>query len=100
MNDTQTSSNAVTPDRILKVGSATDINRLRNGIVACYEKHPDKPILLRAIGAGALNQAIKGAIVSNDYFSRKGYTVTLVPSFHSLEGGGTGIEMRINLIRM
>jgi stage V sporulation protein SpoVS len=93
--------------KILKVASSTSVQKLSNSIVSCYEENPETVIVLRAIGAGAVNQAVKAAINSNHYFSRKGFMVTIVPSFKNFSEGEEGndrktcsIEMRIDLKRI
>lgn len=91
---------------VLKVAASADVQKLANAITSAYRKDPEKPIILRAIGAGAVNQATKAAIVSGSTFSRFGLTVYLVPSFKSFDekvGDTTretvAIEFRIALKR-
>ena len=72
---------AVPEDRILYVKSSTDVAKLSGAIAACYSKDNDTPIVLRACGAGAVNQAVKGAAASNAHFIGTGRMVCLVPSF-------------------
>ena len=94
-------------EKVLKVAASTDIHKLCNSIIISYEKEPNNPIILRAIGAGAVNQAVKATINSSEYFSKKGLTPALVPSWKNIidpiEGGGErktcAIEFRIDLRR-
>lgn len=95
-------------NEVLKVRKDTDVNRLCNSIIAVSEKFPNEPIIMRAIGAGAVNQAVKGAILSNSYFAKKGMSVSLVPSFKAVPNVGSGfsdkaeisaIEFRVHLQR-
>ena len=95
-------------EKIIRVSSSTDVHKLANSIIAAYEKAPNDNIILRAIGAGALNQATKAAITSNKFFSSQGLTVCLIPSFKRFNevppGGGAeretiAIEFRVYLKR-
>ena len=70
---------------LLKASSITDIQKLGNAISYNYSKTPEKPIIVRAIGAGAVNQAIKAITSSGQYFSQKGLKVLIQPSFRTLE---------------
>lgn len=82
------------------VKTGTDASKLSAAIVSYYEKSPSTPIVLRVVGAGALNQAVKGAIISNKYFCKKGLKASLVPSFKDLSEGMTAIQMRIVLLNL
>lgn len=82
-------------ERTLLVSAGTDAIKLSASIQKYFEENKESPILLRTIGAGALNQAVKGAIISNKYFCRKGSKVALVPSFKDLDNKTTAIQMKI-----
>lgn len=56
----------------LRCSSSTDAKKLAGSIYSTYQSNPDNDIIIRVIGAGALNQAIKGAIISNKFFAKKG----------------------------
>lgn len=91
--------------KLIKVGSATDIIKLCSSITASYEENKDVPIVIRSVGAGALNQAVKGVILSNRYFSKIGYKASLTPYFRDLptqEGQQkiSAIEMSLTLLRI
>lgn len=93
----------VNNERILKVASGTEVIRLSTAITSCYDKDPKAPIIVRAIGAGALNQAIKSIITSGQYFSQKGLRVMTTQSFKTLEEDGrktTAIELNLHFSRM
>ena len=93
---------------IIKVRSVTDVRQLSGSIINSYTKNQAKiessnnevkeiPIILRTIGAGALNQAVKGAISSNAYFGKLGQKVALIPSFISLDVNTTAVELKIEI---
>lgn len=68
---------------ILRVSSSTDFFKLEKSIIFAYEKNPSAPIKVSVIGAGALNQAVKGIAAVNGYFSQRGLIATLYPQFES-----------------
>lgn len=55
---------------ICNVSSAADVLALGNTIRSRYRQDPKKPIVLRAIGAGAVNQAVKSVINAGQHFSQ------------------------------
>jgi stage V sporulation protein SpoVS len=93
---------------LIRVRSVTDVRQLSGSIINCYKKNQAKidavdshikeiPIILRTIGAGALNQAVKGATTSNKYFGQLGQQVILVPSFFSIDADTTALELRVEI---
>lgn len=90
----------VTPtERILKAAAYTDVKKLSNAISSWYEKDNVTPIVIRAIGAGAINQAVKGIITSGQYFSQKGMVVMTTQSFKTLneaDRNSTAIEFSLH----
>lgn len=85
-------------ERLLLVKTSTDASKLGSSIVMYYEQNQKLPITLRVIGAGAMNQAVKGAIISNKFFCRKGFKAALVPSFKDLEGNVTAVQFNLLLL--
>lgn len=79
-------------DNILRVASSTPVNDLASAIAhACYEgKHPT----LRAIGAGAVNQAVKACVIAGSYLAQKAMTLSVRPGFVTVpmpvKGGNPG----------
>lgn len=84
-------------ERILRCKGSTDANKLAGSIYSSYQENPNISLIIRVIGAGSLNQAVKAAIISNKYFAKKGMAVTLKPSFQDTENDVTAIELRIIL---
>lgn len=88
-------------ERILKVGSGTDAQKLASTIHSAYMENPDVPICLKSVGAGAVNQGIKATIIANKYFISKGLTIKIAPSFRDLPDENiTAIEMRLRINRL
>jgi stage V sporulation protein S len=83
---------------VLRCKSSTDANKLAGSINSAFQDNPNKVVILRVIGAGALNQAVKASIISNKFFSRKGTHVLLNPSFQEADGEMTAIELKILLL--
>lgn len=81
--------------RVLRCKSSTDANKLAGSIHSIYQNNSSTPIIIRVIGAGALNQATKAAIISNKFFAKKGLVVALQPSFQDAEENMTVIELKI-----
>lgn len=84
---------------VLKCKASTDVNKLAGSIHSTFVGNPDADIVVRVIGAGALNQAVKGAIICNKFFAKKGLVVLLQPSFQDAEGAVTAIELKVILMK-
>lgn len=83
--------------KILRCKSSTDANKLAGSIHSTYQECPDASIVIRVIGAGSLNQAVKAAIISNKFFAKKGIVVLLQPSFQDTADDMTAIELKVLL---
>lgn len=80
---------------VLKCGSSTDATKLAGSLYSAYRDDLKQAFYIRVIGAGALNQAVKAAIISNKFFSKNGIVVGLQPSFQTSEDGVTVIELKV-----
>lgn len=70
---------------ILRVSASTSPQELAAAIAhACYEGEPPT---LRAIGAGAVNQAIKACAVARQYVAPRAMDLTVKPGFVTLTLG-------------
>ena len=83
----------IVEEKLLRVKSDTDSNKLAGSIKATYLENPEQKVRLRVIGAGALNQAIKAVIVSNREFSKKGLFATVIPFFKDLPGKDSSTQI-------
>lgn len=72
-----------TPDVAeLRVAARTPIPELASALShALYE---GKPVVLRAIGAGAVNQAVKAIVVAQSYVAQRGMVLATRPGFISV----------------
>lgn len=81
-------------ENILKISSKSEPN-LVAGAIAWLIKEYDKAEL-HAIGAGALNQAIKSIAVARGYVAPSGMDLVCIPAFMEVEVEGearTGIKL-------
>ena len=83
--------------KVLRCKSSTDANNLAGSIHSTYVDNPESQIIIRVIGAGSLNQAVKAAIISNKFFAKKGLVVVLQPSFQDTTESMTAIELKVFL---
>ena len=68
-----------TEEDVIRVGSSTPPHDLAAAIAhACYD---NRPPMLRAIGAGAVNQAIKACAVARQYVAPRAIDLTVKPGF-------------------
>lgn len=82
----------------MKVKSSTNPRELGKSVYSSYTKEQLEEVTLRAIGAGAVSQALKGIIIGNTYLAAKGVMGIIVPSFRDIEDGEesiTAIEMKV-----
>lgn len=84
-----------TNQKVLRCKSSTDANKLAGSIHSTYNEDPTAQVVIRVIGAGSLNQAVKAAIISNKFFAKKGIVVDLRPSFQDAAENMTAIELRV-----
>jgi stage V sporulation protein S len=81
---------------ILKVASTSDTNALAGAIAGALEK--DRVVEAHAIGAGAVNQAVKAIAIARRFIERAGGELKVTPGFIDLEIDGeekTGIRFII-----
>jgi stage V sporulation protein S len=80
----------------LKVSSKTNPNSLA-GAIAEFLKE-GKIINIKTIGAGALNQAMKGITIAKGFVVIQGIEISCVPSFYSTEIDGQEISAIMILV--
>lgn len=81
---------------ILKVASTSDTNSLAGAITGALEK--DRLVEAHAIGAGAVNQAVKAIAIARRFIERQGNQLKVIPGFMDLVIDGeekTGIRFII-----
>lgn len=85
--------------RVLRCKSSTDASKLAGSISCIHKDTPEVEIILRVVGAGALNQATKAAIMVNKYVAQKGEYVVFKPYFVKAEADRTAIELKVIFMR-
>jgi len=79
------------------VGAATDVAKLAGAIASKVRESGTCEV--RAIGAGAVNQAVKAIAVARGYAATDGRDLAAVPSFFKTTGDGgvelTGIQLLV-----
>lgn len=68
---------------ILKISSKSNPNSIAGAIAGLI--NDNKKIEMQAVGAGAVNQAIKGTIIANGFLAPLGKKAKIEPSFYTTE---------------
>jgi len=76
---------------VLKVGGGSDPRAV--GSTLAHSLVEGKQVSLRAVGAGAVNQAIKAVAIATQWTAPRGYGLAAIPGFEDVEGrDGTKIS--------
>lgn len=81
---------------ILKVASSSNSNSVAGAIAGALEK--ERVVEAHAIGAGAVNQAVKAIAIARRFVEKEGNKLKVIPGFMDLEIDGeekTGIKFII-----
>lgn len=77
----------VSPEKaILRVAAKSPTSELASAI--SHAVYDGKKVEVRAIGAGAVNQAVKGIIVASGYIAQRGGNLVTKPGFTEVEING------------
>lgn len=76
------SAPAEAENKILRVATRTPPAELAAAIA--HQIYEGKPVILRAIGAGAVNQAVKAIVVAQGYVGQRGLSLVNRPGFETL----------------
>ena len=82
----------------LKVSSKTNPNSVAGAIVAILK--PEENVKLHAVGAGALNQAIKAIAIARGFLAPGGKDLVCTPAFLDIQINGedrTAIQLLVEL---
>lgn len=90
--DRRGSSRQIPEEEILKVSggsSSSDYShRMAGAIIHALDKSEDNKIVLQAVGAAAVNNAVKAICIARGYKASQGYDVIFVPGFTDIEIDG------------
>ena len=81
---------------VLRVSSKSNPNKVAGAIAGVLSK--DDQVELQAIGAGAVNQAVKAVAIASRFLSEKGTEISMIPGFVEIQIGDemrTGITLRV-----
>ena len=81
---------------VLKVAAASDVNAVARAIMGALSKA--QLVEAHAIGAGAVNQAVKAVAIARRSFERRGQEIIMTPGFIEVEIDGqerTGVRLII-----
>lgn len=70
-------------DALLRVGAGTNPQSVASAIAHSLFEH--KSVTLRAVGAGSVNQAVKGIAIARGYVAPRGYDLICKPGFTTVE---------------
>ena len=83
---------------MLKISSKSNPNSVAGAIAGLIKE--EKKIEVQAIGAGALNQAIKAIAIARGFVAPAGYNLVCIPAFCSVAVNGderTGIKLTVKV---
>lgn len=87
----------VLDEQILKVGASSNAQSVASAIAhAIYDNHECR---IRAIGAGAVNQAVKAIAIARSYTAPRGLDLVCVPAFTSVESREGSISAIVFIIK-
>lgn len=91
--------NATPEESVLRVGASSSPQKVASAIAhAIYENGTCK---LRAVGAGAVNQAVKAIAIASGYTAPRGISLVCIPGFASVESNDDKISalvFRVNAV--
>lgn len=71
-------------DGILRVSASSPVANVASAIAHAIYDH--RKVVVRAIGAGSVNQAVKAIAVARGFAAPKGYDLVCVPAFQTIDG--------------
>nr|DAL90247.1 MAG TPA: Stage V sporulation protein S (SpoVS) [Caudoviricetes sp.] len=82
--------------KILKASKSSDPHSVAGAIAGTVDENGIAEI--QAIGAGALNQAIKAVIIARGFFAPRGIELQVIPSFLDVDvEGNTRTAIRLSV---
>lgn len=71
---------------IIKVAGSSRTSSVAGAIAGVYREHHRAEV--QAIGAGAINQAVKAMVLASSYLDKDGYRIVIAPRFSDVEIDG------------
>jgi stage V sporulation protein S len=95
MSETPSPNSAESNETILRVKASSNASALAAAVA--HNIYEGKQVSLRAIGAGAVNQAVKAMAIAQSFVGSRGYSLSFRPGFTTVtmpEGAVTAMLMR------
>jgi len=73
-------------EQTMRVSKTSSPQKLGSAIFHGLTKQPHHPVVLRAIGAGAVNQAVKGLAIANGFLGVNGRSASFKVGFETVSG--------------
>lgn len=73
---------------VLKVATSSSPNSVAGALAGILREHND--VELQAVGAGAINQAVKAIAIARGFLAPSGFDLIFVPAFTEVEINGEG----------
>jgi stage V sporulation protein S len=83
------------PEDVLRVKGSSNANSLASAI--SHAVYDGKKVTLRAIGAAAVNQAVKACAIAGGFCAQRGTTLSFRPGFTTVDLPGKGEVTAITL---
>jgi stage V sporulation protein S len=92
---------ATDPDNIIRVGGGSDPQAVASAISNAF--YEDREVTMRAVGAAAVNQAVKAIAISRGYIAPRGLDLVCRPGFTNIQSRDSkepisAIVFRLNLM--
>jgi stage V sporulation protein S len=71
------------PDKILRVSASSSATSLAAAV--SHAVYDGKKVVLRAIGAGAVNQAVKAVAIAQSFVGQRGISLLVRPGFTTVK---------------
>ena len=73
---------------LLKVSGSSDARKVGSSVA--HSIHEKKTVVLRAVGAGAINQAQKAVAIATQWTAPRGIRLATIPGFEDVPGREEG----------
>lgn len=70
-------------NKVLKISSKSNVNSVAGAIVGILKEN--KKVEMQAVGAGAVNQAVKAIAVARGFVASSGIDLVCIPAFAEVE---------------
>lgn len=90
------------PDSIIRVGGSSDPQAVASSIANAFYDRPE--VIVRAVGASAVNQSVKAIAIARGYVAPKGRDLVCRPGFTNIESDDdsnesiSAISLRLTLL--